>query len=255
MKLLGTLLILSLLFSCSKNSPEPIAIVDPLPVAGAVRGNIMAYDKYGNGNPNYNDVSIKLIDKQNQVFNGTVSQNGAYSFDNVVMGNVTLIVNKPGYGFIDSVLYNHQKVFDTLTVINLIEELPFSFQLYSPSYSNGMFGISGAYNYISTDSYMVSQYTCMSKDPEVSINHTNVLRGSGSYTNVQYIRGFVSESSSMSLSYLTNAGFKIGDRIYVRVIPSILKFWESYHDQNKNYQVLHYKVGNASNTVSFILSQ
>ncbi len=253
MKLFGCLLALAVLLSCAKTSVE--TPVTPLPVAGAVTGTIKAFDKYGNLNSNYTDVTVKLIDRQNQLFTTTIGQNGMFAFDNVVFGNITLAVHKPGYGFIDSLKFNHQKTSDTLTDVYLIEELPFSFNLSSVSYSNSMLRITGSYTYQSTDSYMVTEFLCFSKDPNVSINHTNLLWSPSSHTNVQFLAGFVNKSSSLSLSTLTNAGFQIGDRIYVTVIPSIGKFWTSYYDQNKNYNILHYKVGNTSNVVSFILSQ
>lgn len=253
MKLFGCLLVLIIFFSCSKNSTD--STENPSPEAGSVRGNIKAYDKYGNVNSNNQDITVTLIDKQNQIFTGSVNQTGGFNFDNVVLGDVKLAISKPGYGFTDSIKYTHQKVSDTLTDIYLIEQLPFSFQLHSVSHFNSMFQFSGAFNYSSTDSYMVSKFLCMSTDPGVSINNTNLLWSPGGTVNVQYVMSFLSESSSLSLKTLTDAGFKIGDTVYVTVIPGIVKFWTSYYDHTKNYEVLHYKVGNASNVLSFTLSQ
>lgn len=253
MKLFGSLLLLTLLFSCAKNSIE--TPVNPITEEGAVTGTIKSFDKYGNLNANYTDLTVKLIDRDNHVFTTSISQNGMFAFDHVVFGNITLAVHKPGYGFIDSLTFNHLRTSDTLTDVYLIEELPFSFNLYSASYSNSMFHFTGSYTYQSMDSYMVSEFLCFSKDPNVSINNTGLLWSPSSQTNVQFITGNSGGSSSLSLQTLTNAGFSIGDRVYVTLIPSIVKFWTSYFDPNKNYNILHYKVGNTSNVVSFILSQ
>jgi hypothetical protein len=252
MKTFIGLLVLVLFFSCSKNSPDTID--QPPPTAGSVRGNLKVFDRYGNANTNYTDVIVKVIDRENQVVSGSVNANGGFNFDNVRIGDVTLVFNKPGHGLMDSVKFSHQKLSDTLTDVYLIEELPFSFQFYSATYINGMFTVSGAYNYVSTESYMVSNLLCLSKDPAVSINRTNMLWSTGGQTNVQYIRGFISSGSGTSLINFTNAGFALGDRIYVTLIAAPQKFWSSYYDQNRNYQVLHYKVGNYSNIVSFILT-
>ena len=253
MKLFGSLLVLIIFFSCSKNSTDNTE--NSTPDVGAVNGNIKAYDKYGNANSNNSDVTITLIDKQNQIFTGSVNQTGGFSFNNIVLGEVKLAISKPGYGFTDSIKYNHQKVSDTLTDIYLIEQLPFSFQLHSAGYSNSMFNFSGSYNYSSTDSYMVTEFFCMSTDPAVSINKTNLIWSPGSQTNVQFIIGASGGSSSISFKTFTDAGFKSGDKIYVTLMPGITKFWSSYYDLNRNYEILHYKVENASNVKSFTLSQ
>lgn len=259
MKFIYCMIAISLLASCSKKSSTPIITptppANPTPVSGVVSGTIKAYDKYGNENVNYSDISIKLIDKQQQVFTGTVNGTGTFRFDNIVTGNVTLAITKPGYGFIDSVKYDHEKSSDTLSNIYLIEELPFSFTLTSAGYSNSLFTFSGNYNYHSTDSYMVSEFLCFNTDPGVSINHTNLLWSPSSSTNVQFLTGTSGGSTSMSFQTLTAAGFKTGDQIYVTLIPSITKFWTSYYNQNNNYTILHYKVSNGSNVVSFTLHQ
>jgi hypothetical protein len=253
MKVLNCLLVFSLFCSCSKNST--LSTKKPLPKAGAISGNIKAYNKYGNEEVNHSDITIQLIDKENQVLTGSVGESGAFRFENVLIGEVTLAISKPGYGFMDTLKYDHQKDTDTLTEVDLIEELPFSFHLNSAGYSSSMFRFSGNYNYHSTDSYMVTEFLCFSKDPEVSINHTSLFWSPSAHTNVQYITGTSGGSSDLSYQTLTDAGFKTGDKIYVTVIPGIVKLWTSYYDQNKNYKILHYKIGNASNTVSFILNQ
>ncbi len=251
MKRFGSLLILTLFLSCAKNSIDTPVI--PVIDEGAVTGTIKSFDKYGDINADYTDVTVKLIDKGNQVFTTSVSQNGTFAFDHIVLGNITLAVNKPGYGFTDSLSFNHQETSDTLTDVYLVEELPFSFNLQSAGYSNSMFHFTGSYTYQSTDSYMVTAFLCFSKNSNVSINNTDLFWSPSSHTNVQIITGNTGGSSSLALQTFTDAGFVIGDTIYVTLIPGIVKFWTSYYDQNKNYNILHYKVSNTSNVVSFTL--
>jgi hypothetical protein len=252
MKPLICLLFVTILFSCKKNNNDTILTPDK---TGVLYGSIKAYDRYGNENVNYNDVSIKLVDKEKKLVTGLVQPNGKFVFDNVPMGDVVLTISKPGYGFTDSVMYHHQNVADTISSIYLIEELPFACNLNSVQYTSGFLTISGSYNYQSTDNYLVSEYLCFSKEPQVSVNHTKLLWSPSAHTNVQYISGTLGGSTSMAFNTLTNAGFKEGDTLYVTLINSIGKFWAAYYDENKNYTVLHYKVGSGSNIVSFKLQQ
>src|SRR5574337_1830646 len=254
MKVLTVLLLLSLLISCSKKTPEDTE-KKPLPTTGKVNGTIKIYDRFGNENTNYNDVAIKLINKQNEVSAISVNGDGSFRADSVLFGDIRLAISKPEFGYIDSIEYDHEKSSDTLTSIYLIEELPFSFQFSTASYSNSSFRFSGSYSYHSTESYMVTEFLCFSKDPNVSINHTNLLWSPGSHTNVQFITGITGGSASCSFNTFTTAGFANGDKIYVTVIPGITKFWTCYYNQVNNYKIVHYKVGNHSNVVSFILSQ
>lgn len=251
MKFLNCLLVISLLCSCSKSKSDGAENI--LSLSGAVNGNIKAYNKYGNEDSNYNDITIKLIDKQGKVFSGLVNGNGTFRFENVLLGDITLAITKPGYGFTDSVKYNHQESADTLTNIYLIEEFPFSCYLVNVDYLNSVFSISTLYRHQSTDSFMVSESYCFSKEPEVSINHTRFLLNRGVQSHVQALTGHVSGRSTLPFKLFTNAGFKEGDQIYVTVIPSISKIWSYYYEQNRNYEVIHYKIGNASNVVSFTL--
>jgi hypothetical protein len=54
-------LFVTILFSCKKNNNDTILTPDK---TGVLYGSIKAYDRYGNENVNYNDVSIKLVDKE-----------------------------------------------------------------------------------------------------------------------------------------------------------------------------------------------
>lgn len=254
MKVITVLFLLSLLISCSKKTTGETEN-KPLPTTGNVNGIIKIYDRFGNENTNYNDVAIKLINKQNEVSAIAVNGDGSFRADSVLFGDIRLAVSKPGFGYMDSIQYDHEKGSDTLTSIYLIEELPFSFQLSAASYSNSSFRFSGSYSYHSTESYMVTEFLCFSKDPNVSINHTNFLWSPSNHTNVQFITGVNGGSSSCSFSTFINAGFANGDKIYVTVIPSIVKFWTCYYNQVNNYKIVRYKVGNHSNVVSFTLTQ
>ncbi|MCS3794840.1 hypothetical protein [Niastella sp. OAS944] len=124
---------IALICSCSKKS-------ETQDQSSIIQGSIKVYDNSGNENPKYDDISIKLIDAQNQVSTGTVDATGKYKFEKVMMGNVILTFNKPGYGYIDSIKFNHQKPNDTLSNVELVKDIPFTFRNNGISYSGGESG-------------------------------------------------------------------------------------------------------------------
>src|ERR1044072_6592734 len=118
---------IALICSCSKKS-------DTQDQTSTIQGSITVYDKSGHENPKYDNISIKLIDAQNQVSTGTVDATGKYEFEKVVKGAVILTFNKPGYGYIDSMTFNHQKPNATLSTVELVEDIPFTFRNNGISY-------------------------------------------------------------------------------------------------------------------------
>jgi hypothetical protein len=250
MKILHCLIAITFLISCSKTESD--FPVDQLPTSGAVHGTLKAFDRYGNENSNYNDVAIKLIDNQGMVSNALINSNGTFHFENIPNGNIILAIAKPGYGFMDSVKYKHQTNTDTLSDIFLIEELPFSCQLSEVSFLNSTFTYKTIYSYKSTEAYMVSEFYCFSRKPSVSVNDNSLLWITPSQTNVS-ILSLVGASSFSPFTKFVTAGFQEGEQIYVTVIPGIAKLGQIYNDPNRNYEVLHYKVSNSSNVLSFTL--
>lgn len=252
MKVLIRLLPFFFLYACSKHATDP---EPPLPLTGVVTGSIKAYNKYGEQNSGYSDVAVKLIDKANKTVTGSVNEQGVFRFENVLLGDVALVVNKPGYGFIDSVKFAHQKTADTLTDVYLVEELPFQYNLSSLSYFNAKLNITASYSYQSTEFYWVAEFYSFSKEPDVSLNHNNLFLSPVGQTNAQALTMFQTVSIGIPLKTFTDAGFKTGDKVYASVFPAIPKLFQCYDDQKRNYQILHYKIGNASKTVSFTLNQ
>lgn len=246
MKLLYYIFFIGVVCSCSKKSDN----------TSTLSGSIKAYDKYGNENGKFDDISIKLIDKQNQESFATVASDGKFRFENVTQGEVLLTINKPGYGFIDTIQFNHEKTNDTLSNIDLIEDLPFTFKLNYIDYSSGWLSYPLSCDYhTTTDSYMATYFVCFSKYADASINHANLLWAAGTSINVQIISGYYGGKSTFALKNFTDAGFVKGDKIYVALIPSIQKFGTSYHNKNINYKIISYKVRNASNVAWFILNE
>jgi hypothetical protein len=51
--------------------------------------NHKAYDRYTNVNSNNTDITVSLIDKENNVIEGSVNEKGIFRFENVVFGDIT----------------------------------------------------------------------------------------------------------------------------------------------------------------------
>ncbi len=225
------------------------------PTKGTLIGNVKLYDRYGNENHVYTDVKIELTDTTNKTIIVFPGPDGKFRVDNLLLGNTGLFIDKPGYGILNSCVVRHTKIIDTLSTIELLEELPFAFQNYQVSYSAGMLHYDEYCDYVSTDSYMVTNLICFSKSPTVSLNNCSLLAWTGSYTNVAYINSGSNASTSFSFTSFSNAGFKSGDIIYSVEYPVGQKFFSIYYDQLSIFNPFTYKIGNQSNVDSFVLQQ
>lgn len=241
--------------SCSKHS-------DDKDNYGDICGSITAYDKTGKVNQQFADISIKLIDKQNQVSVETVEADGRFQFEKIIKGDVLLIFNKPGYGYIDTIKFDHEMPNDTLSNVQLVEDLPFNIKNNYVSYPVDFRGstileYSISSDYRTTDQYMVGFLICLSKTPDVSLTKANMVLNYGSYTSVQVIRGVI-RGNTFSYQRFFDAGFKLGDTIYAAIVPvaekySMLYYANTQPNQKQNYEIISCKSGNTSNVTSFIL--
>jgi len=225
------------------------------PVRGTLSGSVKLYDKYGNENFVYSDVKIELTDTTNKTVSVYPGSDGKFRVDNLLLGNTRLVIDKPGYGMLNTCVVKHTKNIDTLSTIELLEELPFAFQGFQVSYSNKMLYYDDFCNYVTTDSYMVTNLICFSKSPNVSINNFSLLTWTGSFSNVAYINSTSNASTSFSFDNFLNNGFKSGDIVYSVEYPVTEKFFTIYYDQKGIFNPVSYKVGNPSNVDSFILQQ
>lgn len=158
--------------------------------------------------------------------------------------------------------FNHQKPIDTLSNVELVEDIPFTLKNYGISFSGGWlkFPLSCDYH-TTTDQYMVTYFVCLSKYADVSITKADLVWLSGASTNVQYISDDYGGGFTFPFSRFTGAGFKAGDKIYAAIVPVTGKYSDLYvttvYNSNPtiNYQVISRKAGTTSNVTSFILNQ
>lgn len=247
-----SLTLMMILASCSKdhNNNENVA---PQIQTGSLFGTVKLFNKIGIENSNFTDLRIDLIDSLNTHRLVQVDSNGSFHADSISYGIVMLKVEKPGYGIIDTLSFYLHKSIDTLATIKLAEELPFCYNTFSIYFSNKMIHYSRSTNYHSTDSYLVGELICFSKNSDVSLNNCDFFMGTGSFSNVNTINWSSGAATSCSLLSFTNRGFKIGDKIYSVCYPIIHASFTLYDDQN--FSIVSYNIENPSPVSSFILQE
>jgi hypothetical protein len=225
------------------------------PTKGTLIGSILLSYKYGYSNIQYNDVRIELIDSTNKSVVIYPNSDGKFRIDDLPLGNISLVIDKPGYGIFKSGTFRHSKSVDTLSTTELVEELPFSFSGFQVNYSNKILIYNDYTDYVTTDSYMVTNLLCFSKSPDVSINNCSLLTFTGSFTNVAYINSVSNASVGLSFDQFLNKGFKSGDVVYAIEYPVTQKYFDLYYGQSSTFKQVSFKFNNLSNICQFILQQ
>jgi hypothetical protein len=177
-------------------------------------------------------------------------------------GDVLLVFNKAGYGFIDTIRFNHNNPNDTVSNVALIEDLPFTFKNNGVNYGTGWLNYPLTCDYqTTTDQYMVTYFICFSKTPDVSITKAALTWPYGGFWNVSYINGYFGGRGTFSVKTFTDAGFKYGDKIYAALVPVSKKYGDLYTEilnkknPNINYQVISVRAATTSNITFFILNE
>ena len=200
------LTIFAISFSCSDEVDSfdtPISdetdSLDPPISGGAILGKVKLYDKFENENLSFNDIEIKLIVGESSAITIDVNSEGEFRADNIPFDNLLIKINKPGYGIVDTLSFNHQKNIDTISTIKLAENLPFNYKAFRVQYNineNKLF-----YHYDidfeTSDSYLVSELICFGKDPNISLNNCEFYTTTGSFSNISLLN---SHNASVSLS-------------------------------------------------------
>lgn len=240
-------------FSCSDESNF---LDTPIP-SGAILGNVKLYDKFENENLGYNDIELKLIVGESSTRTIDVDSKGEFRADNIPFGNLLIKINKPGYGIIDTLSFIHQKNNDTISTIKLAENLSFSFKEFRVQYNineNILF-----YHYdidfVTSDSYLVSELICFGKDSNVSLNNCNFYTTSSSWTNISFVNSISNASVRLSETRFSDNGLQVGDLIYSVCYPLIHTPLSLEGLGYPNFEIISYKILNPSNKSSFILKE
>ncbi|MFZ4549369.1 MAG: hypothetical protein ACOYN4_18125 [Bacteroidales bacterium] len=241
-----------ILASCTKetDNSEPSK---PVVKYGSLYGNVKLLDKYEVENLDFDNLKIELIDSLNAHRYVEVDSAGAFHLDSIPYGYISLIIDKPGFGIVDTLGFDLQNSVDTLSKIILAEHLPLCYNSFSVSYDNNWIHYFMTTTYQTNDSYMVGKLICYGKSPNVSLNNCELCSGTGSFTNVSMINSVLGCTMSYSLKNFTDNGFQIGDRIYAVCYPIIAGEFTIYDDPKQNFDIISYNIGNPSNISSFIL--
>ncbi len=248
------LILIVILGSCTKDS-DNIETSLPIPHLGSLLGNVKLINKYRAENLNFDDVKIELIDSLNAHRLVDLGTAGTFLIDSICFGKILLIIDKPGYGVVDTLSFNLQKSIDTLSTIILAEELPLSYNSFSIYYGNNMIHYSRSTTYQTNDSYLVGELICFGKNPNVSLNNCAFFMGTGSNSDVSYINWTINSATSSSLTLFTDNGLLIGDMIYSVCYPIIDASFTLYNDHISNFDIISYKIGNPSNVSNFVLQE
>lgn len=222
--------------------------------SGAILGKVKLYDKFENENLNFNDIEIKLIVAQSPTITIKVDSEGEFQANNIPFGNILVKINKPGYGIVDTLSFNHQKNLDTISTIKLAENLSFKYKYFRAIYNNNMLNYQYDTDYETSDSYLVSELICFGKDQNISLNNCEFYTTTGSFSNISL---FYPHNASISLSKkrFSDNGLNVGDLVYAVCYPIIHTPFSLEGLGYQNFEIVSYKIGNPSNISSFILTE
>ena len=249
------LLVLIVIFaSCTKetdNSETP----KPVLKYGSLYGNVKLLNKYQGEDSSFGNLKIELIDSLNAHRFIEVDSGGTFRMDSIPYGNIFLIIDKPGFGIVDTLGFDLQNRVDTLSTIFLAEDLQLCYNSFSIYYENNWIHYTRSTTYQTSDSYLVGELICYGKSPNVSLNKCLLFSGTGSFSNVSTINWTLSCAMGYSLKNFTDNGFQVGDRIYAVCYPTIHASFTFYDDPKQNFDIISYNIGNPSNISTFVLHE
>jgi hypothetical protein len=248
------LVLMVILASCTKET-DIGETTKPVVKYGSLYGNVKLLNKYEGENLDFDNLKIELIDSLKAHRFVEIDSAGTFRMDSIPFGTIFLIIDKPGFGVVDTLGFDLQNSVDTLSTIILAENLPLCYNSFSIYYANNWIHYFMQTTYQTNDSYMVGKLICYGKSPNVSLNNCELCSGTGSFTNVSMINSTLSSAMSCSIKYFTNNGFQIGDRIYAVCYPIISGEFTIYDDPKQNFDIISYNLANPSNTSSFILHE
>jgi hypothetical protein len=231
-----------LTFSCSKDEIE----ID----YGSLASSVKLYNKNGIETFTYTDININLVDTNNTCFNIYPDLKGKFKKDSLLYGNILLTINKPGYIGV-SLIYNHRKNLDTIPEIIVMEALPFSFNAFWVDCQAGWLKWHSTIEYTSNYNYLVGDFICYSRNPDVSFNNCEFSAATGFYASVNGFNNTI--SSSITMPPFLKYGFNYGGTIYAVDYPVSGMFDQIQYNQKKVLNIISYEMNNPSGTCSFIL--
>jgi hypothetical protein len=197
----------------------------------SVVGKIELYDKFGIAVNDFDDLAIQGIDNQNALFTANIDSTGRFRIYDLREGVTQININKPNYVGINTLEFENTNISDTLTTIILTQKLPFSYEL--------------------RDIDLVGIHFVFGDSPNLTINENALNFPSSSFTNVNWITETLTVGRSLSHSSLEDAGFRVGDTVYVVLYAVANKIYRGFPELN--FEIVSYNYDNPSNAGVFII--
>jgi hypothetical protein len=218
----------------------------------SVVGKIELYDKFGIAVNDFDDLAIQGIDNQNALFTANIDSTGRFRIYDLREGVTQININKPNYVGINTLEFENTNISDTLTTIILTQKLPFSYELRDIDYSEQILTYNHVLNYDSNgESYLVGIHFVFGDSPNLTINENALNFPSSSFTNVNWITETLTVGRSLSHSSLEDAGFRVGDTVYVVLYAVANKIYRGFPELN--FEIVSYNYDNPSNAGVFII--
>jgi len=258
---IGVFAILIICMSCSSsNESEIIEDPDEGPL-GSIAGSVKLI---GNESLEYQGLKLKLLENNEIVeqFNFE-SNNNKYTFKDLKLGEYIMVVEKEGYGVHDSLKIDNSLGTNSLSQIEFLEFPKIEINLVSLDYDSGQIFREILSCFESNVPQTILYEYFFSKDSKVSYLNFDLRYGAAGVrfgnTNIDRPCSQITIPArsweTYPFSNFTDAGFEIGDKVYVKVYPVHELFYETidYYPDSKNFEVIQHIRMNGSNTVEFVL--
>lgn len=256
---LSNFLFLGLLFAtCTKEESNLKEVLDPIEYS-SLKGTIELFDKSANENKDYNDVHISITDSTQNSIDVTCNSEGQFEVDQLHIGDISILIEKPGYISVELKNITNTKNQDIIPTITLVEEIPFAYSLFDVDYNDGWLQYSNSVDiqtekmYLAGEWYLIGSYLCFGKNRDININNNNLESGTGGYAGGKFFTDSGIKSMSFDKNMFLSNGFDRGDTIYVLNYAVNEKFSITNYELEQAYDIVSYKMNNPSPITFFIL--
>lgn len=237
------------------NEPE----TDPL---GSISGTIKLTDQHSNEAFEYQGTKIKLLQNSEIIEQLSMGADSIYSFSDVKIGEYFMVVEKEGYGSYDTLRIENKVGNNKLSQIGLLEFPKVDVNLVTVDYVDGQVFREVLPCFESDENLTIRYEYFFSKDSTVSYLNSDLrFEAWPTFWNTNLTRpcsqitGPARTWETYPFSNFLDAGFNVGDTVYVKIYP-VHEFFLSTVNQDykeKNFEVIRHIRSNGSNTVEFIL--
>jgi hypothetical protein len=240
------LFLIVVMFSCKKESEIPLM------QKGSLYGKVVIKDRYGNRNPNFNDLNIEVINSLNEHRVVELDTSGSFFIDSIMFGKLLFKFDKPGYGVIETLSFGHFINMDTLSTIYLAEELPFYFNVFTVIDTNQWITFHRSTAYQTNDTYLIKELLCFGKSPNVSINNCAFFVIPDFLSQINMVNWRTWEAFKITSQEFASHGLYSGNLVYAVCYPIGYRSASPDFYATK-FDIQSYKLTNPSVAWSFVI--